>query len=100
MLTLPIEIMLALTPFMQVFSRLIWDWVQVLGAVLAPGKRTVTAILQVMGLRDERQYTTIGSSTGRVGRHWPSVRCCWVANRTQLSRNGEKNSSIGTGGCQ
>lgn len=58
MLTLPTEIMLVLTPFMQVFSRRIWDWAQVLvvGAVLAPGKRTVTAILQVMGLKDERQY--------------------------------------------
>ena len=58
MLTLPPEIMIVLQPFMQVFSARIWDWVQVLlvGAILAPGKRTVTAALQVMGLKDEKQY--------------------------------------------
>jgi hypothetical protein len=50
--------MVVLQPFMQVFSARIWDWAQVLlvGAILAPGKRTVTAALQVMGLKDEKQY--------------------------------------------
>ena len=58
MLTLPPEIMIVLQPFMQVCSARIWDWAQVLlvGAILAPGKRTVTAALQVMGLKDEKQY--------------------------------------------
>lgn len=58
MLILPSEIMALLTPFMQLFSRRIWDWVEVLvvGAILAPGKRTVTAVLEVMGLKDERQF--------------------------------------------
>jgi hypothetical protein len=56
--TLPQEIMTILTPFMQVFSRRVWDWAQILvvGAILAPGKRTVTSVLQVMGLKDEKQY--------------------------------------------
>lgn len=55
---LPPEIMIALAPFMQIFSLRVWDWAQVLvvGAILAPGKRTVTAALQVMGLKDEQQY--------------------------------------------
>jgi len=58
MLTLPPEIMIVLQPFMQVCSVRVWDWAQVLlvGAILAPGKRTVTATLQVMGLKDEKQY--------------------------------------------
>ncbi len=58
MLTLPPEIMIVLQPFMQVCSVRIWDWAQVLlvGAILAPGKRTVTAALQVIGLKDEKQY--------------------------------------------
>ena len=58
MLTLPPEIMIILQPFTQVCSVRIWDWAQVLlvGAILAPGKRTVTAALQVMGLKDEKQY--------------------------------------------
>jgi hypothetical protein len=58
MLTLPPEIMDVLGAFAPVFSERIWDWGQVLiiGAILAPGKRTVTSILRVMGLRDEQQY--------------------------------------------
>ena len=60
MLTLPAEIMIVLQPFMQVFSARIWDWAQVLlvGAILAPGKRTVTAALQVMGLKAQIRDTS------------------------------------------
>jgi hypothetical protein len=58
MLTLPQEIMTIFSPFMQIFSRRIWDWAQVLviGAILAPGKRTVSSVLHVMGLKDEKQF--------------------------------------------
>src|SRR3712207_7620528 len=54
---LPSDIMPVLLPFAQVFSDRTWQWVQVLivGAILAPGTRTVTAILRVMGLSDEQQ---------------------------------------------
>lgn len=56
--TLPQEIITVIKPFAQVFSARIWDWVQVLvaGAILAPGKRTVTSVLRVMGLKDEKQF--------------------------------------------
>jgi hypothetical protein len=55
---LPPEIIEVIRPFAQVFSERIWDWVQVLvgGAILAPGKRTVTAALRIMGLKDEKQF--------------------------------------------
>ena len=58
MLTLPPEIMAVLTPFGQAFGDRIWDTVQILtmGAILTPGKRTVTAVLRTMGLQDDRQY--------------------------------------------
>ena len=58
MLILPPEIIQVIMPFAQVFSARIWDWAQVLivGAMLAPGKRTVTAVLRVMGLQDEKQF--------------------------------------------
>ena len=58
MLTLPPEIMAVLTPFGQAFSDRIWDTVQILtmGAILTPGKRTVTAVLRTMDLQDDRQY--------------------------------------------
>ncbi len=58
MLILPPEIMTVLMPFTQVFTARVWDWAQTLlvGAILAPGKRTVTAALRVLGLKDDRQY--------------------------------------------
>lgn len=58
MVILPTEIMTILAPYRQLLSQRIWVWAQVLvvGAILTPGKRTVTAVLHVMGLKDERQF--------------------------------------------
>lgn len=58
MITLPTEIMTVLIPFTQAFSERTWDWAQTLliGTILAPGKRTVTAALRVLGLKDDKQY--------------------------------------------
>jgi hypothetical protein len=55
---LPTEIVRVLRVFEDVFSERIWDWVPVLvvGAILAPGQRTVAAVLRVMGLSEERQF--------------------------------------------
>src|SRR5918992_2040129 len=55
---LPPGIVRVLRVFEDGFSERVWDWVQVLvvGAILAPGQRTVAAVLRVMGLSDERQY--------------------------------------------
>ena len=51
MLSLPIAFPSVIGIFSPVFSRPVWQHVKVLMtcAVLAPGKRTVTAILQIMG---------------------------------------------------
>src|SRR3954463_14666664 len=56
--TLPREIVRLLRTFEDVFSERVWDWVQVLviGAILAPGQRTVASALRVMGLSGEPQY--------------------------------------------
>jgi hypothetical protein len=58
MLTLPKEIITVIRPFAQVFSERVWMWARelLIGAILAPGKRTVTAALNVLGLKDDRQY--------------------------------------------
>lgn len=47
-----------LRQFELVFSEPIWEWAKILlvGAILAPGIRTVTATLRVMGLSQERQF--------------------------------------------
>src|ERR687885_870323 len=51
MLSLPITFSSVIGVFAPVFSRPVWQHVKVLltGAVLAPGQRTVTAILRIMG---------------------------------------------------
>ncbi len=58
MITLPPEVMIILTHFAPLFSERVWDWARVLvaGAILAPGKRTVTSALRVMGLSEEKQF--------------------------------------------
>jgi DDE superfamily endonuclease len=58
MLTLPKGIIQVLRHFEEAFSERVWEWAKVLliGAILAPGERTVTAMLRVMGLQQERQF--------------------------------------------
>ncbi len=55
---LPKGILHALRYFECVFSERVWEWAKVLliGAILTPGERTVTAILRVMGLATEKQF--------------------------------------------
>jgi hypothetical protein len=71
---LPPEIIQAIRPFTQVFSERVWDWAQVLliGAILAPGKRTVTSALRVMGLKDEKQYQNYHRVLNRA--KWSSLQ--------------------------
>ena len=60
MLSLPIAFSSAIGVFAPVFSRPVWPHVKVLltGAVLAPGQRTVTAILRIMGLSAAPNFQT------------------------------------------
>jgi hypothetical protein len=60
MLSLPIAFSSAIGVFAPVFSRPVWQHVKVLitGAVLAPGSRTVTAILRIMGLSAVSDFQT------------------------------------------
>jgi hypothetical protein len=56
---LPETILLVLAPFAPLFSPRVWLHAQVLllGAMLTPGVRTVTAALRAMGLATERHFT-------------------------------------------
>ena len=58
MLDLPTKIIQVLRSFEGVFSERVWEWAKVLliGAILAPGERTVAAILRVMGHANEQQF--------------------------------------------
>jgi hypothetical protein len=65
---LPNAIVHLLRPFAQAFTERTWEWVQLLvvGAILAPGRRTVTAILRVLGLSHERQFQRYHRVLNRV----------------------------------
>jgi DDE superfamily endonuclease len=56
---LPDAIIQVFAPFAPLFSERVWLYAQVLllGAMLTPGARTVTAALRVMGLARERHFT-------------------------------------------
>src|SRR5512135_1297171 len=58
MLTLPSEYLTLIQVLAPIFSRRIWHSVQILviGAILAPGKRTVTAVLRIMGLSQDKHF--------------------------------------------
>ncbi|MEM9567141.1 MAG: transposase, partial [Cyanobacteria bacterium P01_E01_bin.34] len=62
-----------LLPFAHLFSASVWTSAQVLvvGAILAPGKRTVSAILRVMGLGQQRQFQNYHRVLNRA--HWSSL---------------------------
>jgi hypothetical protein len=57
---LPEAIITVLRHFELVFSERVWEWAKILlvGAIVAPGTRTVASVLRVMGLSQERQFQT------------------------------------------
>jgi hypothetical protein len=60
MFSLPITFSRVIGVFAPVFSRPVWQPVKVLltGAVLVPGKRTMTAMLRIMGRSAEPNVQT------------------------------------------
>jgi hypothetical protein len=60
MFSLPIAFSSVIGVFAPAFSRPVWQHVKVLlaGAILAPGKRTVTALLQIMGHSASSDFQT------------------------------------------
>lgn len=57
---LPKDLLGLMLPFAVLFSQQVWQSVLVLvvGAILAPGKRTISAILRVMGLDQDPHFQT------------------------------------------
>jgi DDE superfamily endonuclease len=58
MLNLPSDLMTVIVGFAPLFSKRVWLHAQVLlvGAILAPGKRTVTSALRAMGMSTEQHF--------------------------------------------
>ncbi len=78
--TLPAEYCNVIRTFAPIFSKCMWCHVQVLlmGAMLTPGQRTVTAVLRVMGLSAEPHFQTYHRVLNRA------VWSCWEVSRVLL----------------
>jgi hypothetical protein len=78
--TLPTEYLSILALFAPLFSKCLWTQVQVLviGAILTPGQRTVTAVLRIMGLGHEPHFQTYHRVLNRA------VRSSWEISRVLL----------------
>src|SRR3954465_10648840 len=66
--TVPAELAFILLAFRPLFSPRVWGCAHVLllGAILAPGKRTVTSALRVMGLSDESHFQNYHRALNRA----------------------------------
>jgi hypothetical protein len=65
---LPAELAFIILAFRPLFSQRVWGCAHVLliGAILAPGKRTVTSALRVMGLSDESHFQNYHRALNRA----------------------------------
>ena len=74
MRTLPPKMVQALVPFAPLFSKRVWQHAQLLvvGAILAPGKRTVASALRATGLGRERRFHRYHRVLSRAG--WSSLK--------------------------
>jgi hypothetical protein len=56
--TLPPKMVQALAPFAPLFSKRVWQHAQLLliGAILAPGRRTLSSALRAVGLDQHERF--------------------------------------------
>ena len=81
---LPEAIITVLRQFELAFSERVWEWAKILlvGAILAPGTRTVTSALRVIGLSRERQFQTFHRVLNRD--RWSSRQLSGILLRVLL----------------
>lgn len=78
MLSLPVSIIQLLSVFAPLFSARVFHSVQLLvvGAILTPGRRTVTNVLRVLGLQHERHFQTYHRVLNRA--QWSSRKAAQI----------------------
>jgi hypothetical protein len=72
---LPLDVLSIIKVFAPLFSKRVWQRAQVLliGAILTPGRRTVAAVLRVMGLSEERRFKNYHRVLSRT--RWSGLAC-------------------------
>jgi len=90
--TLPCEYLSLIGVFAPLFSNLVWQHAQVLlmGALLAPGQRTVAAALRIVGLSAEKHFQTYHRVLNRAA--WSS----WEVSRRLLGLLIQAFAAVGT----
>jgi len=85
MLTLPTELLPLIVEFAPLCSKPVWTHATVLliGAILAPGKRTVTACLRVMGLSQEQCFVNYHRVLNRA--RWSALAASHVLLRVLIT---------------
>jgi hypothetical protein len=86
MLTLPADLLPLIVEFAPVFSKPVFEHAKLLlvGAILAPGKRTVTACLRVMGLSQEKGFVTYHRVLNRA--RWAALAASRILLRLLIAR--------------
>jgi DDE superfamily endonuclease len=81
MLTLPAVLSPLIVEFAPLFSKPVWEHAQVLlvGAILAPGKHTVTACLRIMGLSQEKGFVNYHRVLNRA--RWSPLAASYILLR-------------------
>jgi len=76
MRTLPVDLLPFIVEFQPFFSKSVWENAQVLltGAILAIGKRTVTACLRIMGKSDDPHFQNYHRVLNRAASSGGSVK--------------------------
>jgi hypothetical protein len=89
-MTLPHDMIVVLSSFAPLFSTRVFPHVQrlVAGALLTPGRRTVTAILRVMGYSERPHFQTYHRVLNRD--RWSSRKVSEVLKRSNV---GEESGS-------
>src|SRR5690349_23854839 len=85
MLTLPAELMTIIVNFAPLFSKAVFEHLKVLlvGAILAPGKRTITACLRVCGKSQEENFQNYHRVLNRA--RWSAVKASRILPQLLLA---------------
>jgi hypothetical protein len=78
MFTFPPEVIRVIAPFGILFSEAVWYYAQILliGTILAPGKRTISAVLYTLGQKDDPQYQNYHRVLNRA--KWSSFKASQI----------------------
>src|SRR5882672_2644753 len=97
MQTLPVESLPFIVEFQPLFSKSVWENAQVLltGAILATGKRTVTACLRITGKSEDPHFQNYHRVLNRA--RWSALQAARVLLRMLVTTFAPKGELVISG---